>query len=145
MVLIYKCVAKFFLINSDFFAGFRLPNLKYSLCFVPTSEEIMNRRSSMQLRPRNKEIPKTKRKCKSLSTGRRSIDEQRKYDRDRKRQWRAETGDATVKRRGPKVKIDIKNMSPEERRQYYREKRQNSRSRRSQTVDDSDIHFETEQ
>ena len=43
------------------------------------------------------------------------------------------------------MKIDIKNMSPEERRQYYREKRQNSRSRRSHTVYDSDIHFETEQ
>lgn len=76
----------------------------------------MNRRSGRALRTRSV-LTGNKRKAKK---GNEDPEAKREYERNKKRKQREKGREEGLKKRGPKVKIDIKHMTQEEKKEYER-------------------------
>ena len=75
----------------------------------------MNRRSGRILRNRSA-LTGHKRKARKVTEE--DLEAKREYERNKKRKQREKQKEEGPKKRGPKVKVDLKNMSQEEKREY---------------------------
>ena len=94
----------------------------------------MNRRSSVQLRVRDKSIPECKR-SRSLSMPKKD----RTYERDRKRKYREKVRDGkSLERRGRKETVGLKNMNNKDLKEYERKRKKLYRERIKSEIKNAD-------